>query len=110
MARGEKLDIEFSSFDEGWEADNRKTEQKPVAETLAPQKHRLVFKKEKRRGKPVTLIGEFFLEESDAKALLKRLKKALGSGGTYKEGWMELQGDKAPQIRELLEKEGFGFR
>ena len=110
MARGVKLDIEFGSFGEGWDADNRKKSESSARETLPPEKHDLVFRKEKRRGKPVTLVGEFFLEKEEAKALLKRIKKHLGSGGTFKEGWMEVQGDKAPQLKESLENEGFRFR
>ena len=110
MARGVKLDIEFGSFAEGWEADNKKKSESKTRDILPPQKHDLVFKKEKRRGKPVTRVGEFFLAKDDEKALLKRIKKRLGSGGTFKEGWMEVQGDKEMALREILEGEGFRFR
>jgi translation initiation factor 1 len=110
VAKGIKLDIEFGSFDEGWEADNKAKLEVPSRQTLPPAEHRLVFRREKRRGKPVTLVGEFFLENDEAKALLKRIKKRLGSGGTFKEGWMELQGEKADALRPLLEAEGFRFK
>ena len=79
-------------------------------EPMAPGEHRLVFKKEKRRGKPVTLVGPFALEKSEAAALLKRLKKQLGTGGTVKEEWMEFQGETAEKLRPLLQKEGYGFK
>ena len=110
MARGVKLDIEFGSFGDGWEADNQKRAESKTRDILPPQKHLLVFKKEKRRGKPVTLAGEFFLEKEDEKALLKRIKKRLGSGGTFKNGWMELQGEKTTQLREILIDEGFRLK
>ncbi len=110
MARGVKLDIEFGSFGDGWEADNKVSRTDAPKEVFAPEKHRLVFKKEKRRGKPVTLVGEFHLESGEEKALLKRIKKRLGSGGTFKGGWMELQGEKADALRPLLEAEGFRFK
>ena len=110
MAKGIKLDIEFGGFNDGWEADNKAKPEATSRQTLPPAEHRLVFRREKRRGKPVTLVGEFFLESTEAKALLKRVKKRLGSGGTFKEGWMELQGEKADALRPLLEAEGFRFK
>jgi translation initiation factor 1 len=110
MAKGVKLDIEFGSFGDGWEADNKAGPADTPREAMPPAKHRLVFRREKRRGKPVTLVGEFFLENDEVKALLKRIKKRLGSGGTFKEGWMELQGEKAEALRPLLEAEGFRFK
>jgi len=110
MARGTKLDIEFGAFGEGWEADNKARPQSMTEEALPPEKHRLVFKKEKRRGKPVTLAGEFFLDAAEAKALLGRIKKRLGCGGTMKEGWLEVQGEKREALRHALEAEGFRFK
>ena len=110
MARGVKLDIEFGSWGDGWEADNKKRAESTTCQTLPPEKHFLVFKKEKRRGKPVTLAGEFFLDKEEEKALLKRIKKRLGSGGTFKNGWMELQGEKTAQLREILIEEGFRLK
>jgi translation initiation factor 1 len=110
MGRGTKLDLTIgAAFDEGWQQ-VEEAEAAEETELLEPSKHRLVFKKEKRRGKPVTLAGPFSLEKSDAQALLKRLKKQLGCGGTYKEGWMEFQGDIAPKLRPLLSKNGFGLK
>ncbi|WP_236579162.1 translation initiation factor [Hydrogenimonas urashimensis] len=105
-----KLDIEFGSFDEGWKADNRAKEAKEQSETLPPHEHRLVFRREKRRGKPVTLVGEFYLEKSDAHALLAKIKKSLGSGGTFKRGWIQLQGEQADALRNILKALGYRFK
>jgi len=77
---------------------------------LEPAKHQLVFKFEKRNGKPVTIIGEFFLDEKATKELLSRLKKSLSCGGTVKDGRIELQGDIKERVKSTLEKEGFRFR
>ena len=70
----------------------------------------LLFKKEKRRGKVVTLVGEFQLKKEDANATLKTLKKKLGCGGSFKDGWMEFQGELKDKLRELLLKDGYKFR
>ncbi|WP_456452141.1 translation initiation factor [Hydrogenimonas sp.] len=110
MARGRKLDIEFCGFGDGWEADNKEKPESGPKETLPPPQHCLVMQREKRRGKPVTLAGEFFLSKEEEKALLGRVKKMLGCGGTLKEGWLEVQGDKAVALRHTLEAEGFRFK
>lgn len=108
MSRGTKLTLDIgASWGEGWSLEE---EQKVQAPILPPAEHRLVFRKEKRKGKPVTLAGPFSLSPEDAQKYLSALKKALACGGAYKEGWMEFQGDVAPKVREHLEKLGFRFK
>jgi len=110
MSRGKKLDLSIGAdLGDGWGMVEETTESK-TAEILEPSKHFLVFKKEKRRGKPVTHVGPFCLEKKEAESVLKTLKKRLGCGGTYKEQWMEFQGDIQPQLRTQLEKESFRFK
>jgi translation initiation factor 1 len=110
MSRGKKLDL-FVGADlgEGW-AEVEEAQPETPGEILAPQKHLLVFKREKRRGKTVTLVGPFALEKPDADALLKMLKKKLGSGGSYKAPWMEFQGECSTKLLPLLEAEAFRFK
>ncbi|WP_457607389.1 translation initiation factor [Nitratifractor sp.] len=107
----EKLFEIGAKLEEGWSADNRgKNDAESERETLPPSRHRLWFSREKRRGKWVTLCGPFFLEKGETAALLKRLKKRLGTGGTMKGETMEFQGEIGERLREALEAEGFGFR
>lgn len=110
VGRGTKLDLSIgASFDEGWQ---QVEEPAGIAkdEPLEPKAHRLVFKKEKRRGKTVTLVGPFFLDKAESALLLKSLKKTLGCGGTFKEGWMEFQGDVKTMLHSLLAENGFSLR
>ena len=58
-------------------------------------------------GKTVTVIRGLELDASGFKALLKRLKTRIGSGGTAKDGVIELQGDQVELTLELLSKEGY---
>ncbi|KGG16773.1 MULTISPECIES: translation initiation factor [unclassified Prochlorococcus] len=60
-----------------------------------------------KSGKMVTVIKGLGLNHEDSKILLKKLKTRCGSGGTFKEGIIELQGDQIQQAIELLKKEGF---
>ncbi|WP_456322092.1 translation initiation factor [Hydrogenimonas sp.] len=119
MARGIKLDLGLKMPEDGWSVDDicpdcgeNRSECicAPAEKVLPPSRHRLVFRREKRRGKPVTLVGEFHIENKEAKTLLKSLKKSLGSGGTFKDGWIEIQGEKAKNLRILLEEKGYNFK
>jgi translation initiation factor 1 len=110
VSRGKKLDLFIGAqIDDGWsEVEEKKstTSKQP----LLPAKHQLYFSKEKRRGKTVTLVGEFSLAKDEAATLLKKLKKQLGCGGSFKNGFMEFQGDLKEKIRPVLLNEGFGFK
>ena len=57
-----------------------------------------------RKGKGVTLVSGLGLEEIDLKALAKKLKALCGSGGTVKNGAIEIQGDRRDQIKQELDK------
>jgi len=57
-----------------------------------------------RKGKGVTLVSGLTLPEAELRALAKRLKALCGSGGTVKDGVIEIQGDHREQIKQELEK------
>lgn len=59
-----------------------------------------------RGGKNVCVIDGLNLADDALKALLKRLKGQLGSGGAIKSGMIEIQGDHRDKLLVLLEKEG----
>ena len=111
MSRGKKLDIFIGAdIDDSWAQVQTPRKTKVSNEILEPQKHLLVFQKEKRRGKVVTLVGEFQLQKDEADSILKALKKKLGCGGSYKDNWMEFQGDIPDKVRELLSEKEFRFK
>ena len=58
-------------------------------------------------GKTVTVIRGLELDAAGFKALLKKLKTRIGSGGTARDGVIELQGDQVDLALELLSKEGY---
>jgi translation initiation factor 1 len=60
-----------------------------------------------RKGSGVTLISGLPLERAGLEAMASRLKKICGSGGTVKDGIIEIQGDQRALLLETLRKEGF---
>lgn len=60
-----------------------------------------------RKGKGVTKISGLSLDSTALQALGKELKKKCGSGGTVKEGIIEIQGDHRDLLLEELQKRGW---
>lgn len=58
-------------------------------------------------GKLVTAITGLEAPEPELKALLKQLKAAAGTGGTLKDGVIELQGDQVAAALAALEAAGY---
>ena len=55
-----------------------------------------------RGGKTVTLVRGLPLAEAELQALGKQLRAACGSGGTVKDGVIEIQGDHRDRVLALL--------
>ena len=60
-----------------------------------------------RGGKAVTLVTGITLADKDLDALGKQLKAACGSGGTVKDGVIEVQGDHIDRVVALLVAQGY---
>ena len=58
-------------------------------------------------GKTVTIVSGLGMNLTEVKKLLKTLKKKCGTGGTIKEDFIELQGDKVNEVIGLLIKQGY---
>jgi translation initiation factor 1 len=111
MSRGTKLDLFIGrDFDDTWTEIKNDTQKEKQTPLKHPKEHQLHFSKEKRRGKTLTLVGPFCIAQKEAQTLLKSLKKRLGCGGTYKNNFMEFQGDLKENLRPLLVQEGFNFK
>lgn len=55
-----------------------------------------------RKGKGVTLVRGLDLDDAALSALAKQLKAACGSGGTVKDGVIEVQGDHVETVMARL--------
>ncbi|WP_210547149.1 translation initiation factor Sui1 [Rhodoferax sp. PAMC 29310] len=60
-----------------------------------------------RAGKGVTLVRGLTLDPLALMTLGKQLKTACGSGGTVKDGVIEVQGDHCDRVIEALKGQGF---
>jgi translation initiation factor 1 len=93
------------------EGDLRKKESAPAyaGSSLPPQQQTAYLHRDKggRGGKVVTLVKNLVLTEDDLKALAKRLKQECGSGGTVKDGLIEIQGEHRERIAAVLQKLGY---
>jgi len=63
-----------------------------------------------RKGSGVSLITGLDLSEAELKKLAKQLKKKCGSGGTVKNGVIEIQGDQREVLVEALIKLEFNAK
>jgi protein-tyrosine phosphatase len=61
-----------------------------------------------RRGKGVTTVSDVPLDEAGLLELATKLKVRCGSGGTVKDGVIEIQGDQRDRLAVVLE--GMGYR
>lgn len=84
----------------------------PEAETLPPQKQRLVIRIDRRQraGKQVTLVDGFVGSSDDLSALAKTLKTKCGVGGTAKDGQITIQGDLRDKLVTLLTGMGYNAK
>lgn len=60
-----------------------------------------------RRGKTVTTISGVPLPESELRDLAGELKRSCGTGGSAKDGEIEIQGDHRDKLVRELEAKGF---
>ena len=60
-----------------------------------------------RGGKSVTVVKGLALDPVALGALGRQLRAACGSGGTVKDGVIEVQGDHCERVMEALQKQGY---
>jgi len=79
------------------------------AKSLPPQQQTAGILRERkgRGGKTVTVVHGLQLTPDDLKALAKDLKAACGTGGTVKDGDIEIQGDHREKVATRLRALGY---
>ena len=74
------------------------------------QKLRVQASRKGRGGKTVTVVTGFQCRPETLKDLLKKLKAQCGTGGTVKDDTLELQGECADKVVQLLVKLGYSAK
>jgi predicted translation initiation factor SUI1 len=82
-------------------------EPKPVGAAKKPATVKVSRETAGRRGKGVTVVSELPLGDAELKELAAVLKQKCGTGGTAKDGRIEIQGDHRDRLAAELEKLGF---
>ncbi len=67
-------------------------------------------RREVRNGKPVTVVLGLPLRADELQALASTLKQSCGTGGTAKDGAIEIQGDHRERIVAVLKKAGHDIK
>ena len=98
----------WSSEDGDMRKDLRYRAPRPVKSLPPGQQTAYLHRESKGRGgKTVTLVKNLVLSEKDIKVLAKKLKRACGTGGTIKDGIIEIQGEHRQKIAGLLRSQGY---
>lgn len=95
------------SSDQG---DLRKQNQKISSTKSVPPGQQTIYlhrESSGRGGKPVSLVKNLVLSDEDLRALAKRLKQECGTGGTIKDGVIEIQGEQRQRIADILQRLGY---
>jgi predicted translation initiation factor SUI1 len=90
-------------------SDTRVSNTPPAARAPTPVKRIAKVGRETkgRRGKGVTTVTGLTLDEPGLQELAARLKERCGTGGTVKDGRIEIQGDLRDRVAEELQRIGY---
>ena len=82
-----------------------------VCEEIAKEQQDIsIYTVRRRYGKVVTIVDGIDTSDIDIDTLCKELKRACASGGTVKDGRIELQGDHKSRVAEKLKEMGFNIQ
>ncbi|HSB00537.1 MAG TPA: hypothetical protein VLE49_07795 [Anaerolineales bacterium] len=90
--------------------DLRRKKDNPAGVTSLPPGQQTVYLHREsggHAGKVVTLVKNLVLSADDLKSLAKKLKQECGTGGTIKDGVIEIQGEQRQKIAAVLQKLGY---
>ena len=79
----------------------------PTDAEASKQTIRVTLDRKRRAGKTVTLATGFQHTPDTLAAVAQTLKKKCGSGGTAKDGEIEIQGDHAAKVAAELQRLGY---
>lgn len=79
-----------------------------IAAATRPQGDGFVrVRREVRNGKPCTVVMGLPLNAAELQEFARKLKQSCGSGGTAKDGAVEIQGDHRDKVVQVLKQAGY---
>jgi translation initiation factor 1 len=78
-----------------------------ILKELDKEKTRIVISKDIRRFRKVATVVKGLQERQDIESVTKEMKTKIGTGGTYKDGQIILQGDHRDYVKNFLLKKGY---
>jgi translation initiation factor 1 len=96
----------------GAESGTGESAEPPATTPAAPRKNRgrvdILRQTAHRGGKTVTVVTNFVgIGLPEKEKLAQQMQKACGTGGTVKDGRIEIQGDKRAEVARILTEAGF---
>lgn len=83
----------------------------PVEQEEVPVKGQvLCLQFQRRAGKPATIISGWQGSDEGLKALAKKMKVALATGGSVRDDEILMQGDVRDKVRVFLQKNGYKYK
>jgi translation initiation factor 1 len=93
----EEYDISTNSMDD-------------ILKELDKEKTRIVISKDVRRFRKIATIVKGLEDRKDIESITKEMKTKIGTGGTYKDDQIILQGDHREYVKNFLLKKGYDER
>jgi translation initiation factor 1 len=90
----EEYDISTNSMDD-------------ILKELDKEKTRIVISKDVRRFRKIATVVKGLQDRKDIESITKEMKTKIGTGGTYKDGQIILQGDHRQYVKNFLLKKGY---
>jgi translation initiation factor 1 len=78
-----------------------------ILKELDKEKARVIISKDIRRFRKVATVVKGLQGRPDIGALTKEMKTKIGTGGTFKDGQIILQGDHRDYVKNFLLKKGY---
>ena len=97
MLEIEEYDISTNSMDD-------------ILKELDKEKTRIVISKDVRRFRKIATVVKGLQDRKDIESITKEMKTKIGTGGTYKDGQIILQGDHRQYVKNFLLKKGYDER
>jgi translation initiation factor 1 len=91
----------------GEEYDSQTNSMDDILRELDEETVHIVISKDIRRFRKIATVVKGLQDRNDVESLTKEMKTKIGTGGTYKDGQIVLQGDHRLYVKDFLLRKGY---